>query len=336
MNPFMAFSLYVAARVFVQYLKSKKDDQTIKSSLHFLLSAMQALKLKNPLTESFLVQLDVDLEGSGLDIPTNGSRYLSSHKPQREVPLNTDAVKCVPLFEIRSSQLQGENGPEPAPTQATSLQDTDDTLYHRLPLGFTQITSNTNDLLNRPRQLFQSSSVEGEIFGNVPGLSEMDLFPDGSSGDRNHSDHPTPSTASNKGSSNTSFTSPHFDESSHTNYPATSAKTSPNTTANTAAAVFFDDPDSFAQFPLRLADLPEEIASGGMNNSFAMPASWDYSTGVPNNTGTGMKDNNLTGSNPGTGTTPMPMGDASWHEANVLEGQEWMFSNWNGVDPPQQ
>jgi hypothetical protein len=80
MNPFIAFCLYVAARVFVQYLKSRKDDATVKSSLHFLLSAMQALKSKNPLTESFLVQLDVDLEGSGLSIPTNASRYQSGEK----------------------------------------------------------------------------------------------------------------------------------------------------------------------------------------------------------------------------------------------------------------
>jgi hypothetical protein len=80
MNPFIAFCLYVAARVFVQYLKSRKDDVTVKSSLHFLLSAMQALKSKNPLTESFLVQLDVDLEGSGLSIPSNVSRYQSGEK----------------------------------------------------------------------------------------------------------------------------------------------------------------------------------------------------------------------------------------------------------------
>jgi hypothetical protein len=80
MNPFIAFCLYVAARVFVQYLKSKKDDTTVKSSLHFLLSAMQALKSKNPLTESFLVQLDVDLEGSGLSVPSNVSRYQSGGK----------------------------------------------------------------------------------------------------------------------------------------------------------------------------------------------------------------------------------------------------------------
>lgn len=75
MNPFIAFCLYVAARVFVQYLKSRPDDPTVRSSLQFLLSAMQALKGKNPLTESFLVQLDVDLEGSGLDNPHQSSKF---------------------------------------------------------------------------------------------------------------------------------------------------------------------------------------------------------------------------------------------------------------------
>jgi hypothetical protein len=69
MNPFISFCLYVAARVFVQYLKSRPEDSQIGDSLRFLLSAMNALKRKNPLTESFLVQLDVDLEGLGMRNP---------------------------------------------------------------------------------------------------------------------------------------------------------------------------------------------------------------------------------------------------------------------------
>jgi hypothetical protein len=69
MNPFISFCLYIAARVFVQYLKSRPDDSQTADSLRFLLSAMNALKRKNPLTESFLVQLDVDLEALGMRIP---------------------------------------------------------------------------------------------------------------------------------------------------------------------------------------------------------------------------------------------------------------------------
>ncbi|KAK8019894.1 hypothetical protein PG990_005032 [Apiospora arundinis] len=70
MNPFLSFCLYVAARVFVQYLKSRPEDSQVADSLRFLLAAMNALKRKNPLTESFLVQLDVDLEALGARIPS--------------------------------------------------------------------------------------------------------------------------------------------------------------------------------------------------------------------------------------------------------------------------
>jgi hypothetical protein len=66
MNPFISFCVYVAARVFVQYLKTRPKDAQMNSSLQFLLQAMQALRRKNPLTESFLVQLDLDLESAGI------------------------------------------------------------------------------------------------------------------------------------------------------------------------------------------------------------------------------------------------------------------------------
>ncbi|CAJ2513439.1 Uu.00g015580.m01.CDS01 [Anthostomella pinea] len=75
MNPFISFCLYVAARVFVQFLKSRPDDSQTADALRFLLSAMNALKRKNPLTESFLVQLDVDLEALGLRIPKLKSAF---------------------------------------------------------------------------------------------------------------------------------------------------------------------------------------------------------------------------------------------------------------------
>lgn len=69
MNPFISFCLYVSARVFVQYLKSRPEDSQTADSLRFLLSAMNALKRRNPLTESFLVQLDVDFEALAIRIP---------------------------------------------------------------------------------------------------------------------------------------------------------------------------------------------------------------------------------------------------------------------------
>ena len=75
MNPFVSFCLYVAARVYVQTFKKRPDDEEVRRSLEFLLNAMQAIRKKNALTESFLVQLSVDLEGSGLDTPLANPRY---------------------------------------------------------------------------------------------------------------------------------------------------------------------------------------------------------------------------------------------------------------------
>ena len=66
MNPFLAFSLYIAARVFVHCLKKTPDEQEISASLRFLLNAMSALKRTQPITESFLIQLNLDMQASGL------------------------------------------------------------------------------------------------------------------------------------------------------------------------------------------------------------------------------------------------------------------------------
>ncbi|KAK4212821.1 hypothetical protein QBC37DRAFT_186013 [Rhypophila decipiens] len=96
MNPFISFCLYVAARVFVQYLKSRPDDSQTADSLRFLLSAMNALKRRNPLTESFLVQLDVDLEALGLRIPKLKSafpRSADSPGPRHVMPTNCEGME---------------------------------------------------------------------------------------------------------------------------------------------------------------------------------------------------------------------------------------------------
>ena len=89
-NPFVSFCLYVAARVFVQYLKSRPDDSRTADSLRFLLTAMNALKRRNPLTESFLVQLDVDLEALGARIP----------KLKAAFPRSTNSVSSTAIFYL--------------------------------------------------------------------------------------------------------------------------------------------------------------------------------------------------------------------------------------------
>ena len=64
MNPPVSLCIYAASRVFLQYMKTRPDDTAARSSLQFIFSALGALKDKNPLAESFLVQLDVDIDGT--------------------------------------------------------------------------------------------------------------------------------------------------------------------------------------------------------------------------------------------------------------------------------
>ncbi|KAI5463029.1 fungal-specific transcription factor domain-containing protein [Mariannaea sp. PMI_226] len=117
-NPFISFCLYVSARVFVQYLKSRPDDSQTADSLRFLLSAMNALKRRNPLTESFLVQLDVDLEALALRIPklkTAFPRSTQSPGPSgnsKPVCDNPEGVQGIMAYrnECHFMKMAGDDG----------------------------------------------------------------------------------------------------------------------------------------------------------------------------------------------------------------------------------
>ncbi|KAI7098322.1 hypothetical protein KC328_g16862 [Hortaea werneckii] len=102
MNPFVSFCLYVAARVFVQYLKPRPDDVQVRSSLQFLLQAMNIIKRKNPLTESFLVQLDVDMEGAGLGSARSRNDRSTSNRspgyPQTHQAMKSTHDGCAPTY----------------------------------------------------------------------------------------------------------------------------------------------------------------------------------------------------------------------------------------------
>ncbi|KAF7118203.1 hypothetical protein CNMCM5793_007604 [Aspergillus hiratsukae] len=116
MNPFMSFCVYVAARVFVQYLQSRPDDSAARSSLQFFFSALDALKNKNPMTESFLVQLDVDIEGTAFrDI----RRPMSEAQPDK-LPgfVNGQCTSMVPIHnDFQSASLPSRQRPTPAQAQ---------------------------------------------------------------------------------------------------------------------------------------------------------------------------------------------------------------------------
>jgi hypothetical protein len=75
MNPFLPFCIFVATRVFVQHVKRRPNDHDTASSVRFLLSAMTVLQAMNPLAASLLVQLDVELVGTGLEAHPDDARY---------------------------------------------------------------------------------------------------------------------------------------------------------------------------------------------------------------------------------------------------------------------
>lgn len=132
MNPFISFCLYVSARVFVQYLKSRPDDSQTADSLRFLLTAMNALKRRNPLTESFLVQLDVDLEALGVRIPKLRSAF----------PRSSDSVSLTtsPLHTPSPHKpVRLANGTSRGRLEL-SLEDSQHKLVTAL-LGITEITA---------------------------------------------------------------------------------------------------------------------------------------------------------------------------------------------------
>ncbi|KAJ6171067.1 hypothetical protein N7470_000134, partial [Penicillium chermesinum] len=109
LNPFMSFCLYIAARVFVQYLKARPDDSSVFSSLQFVVGALNAMKVKNPLTESFLVQLDVDLEGVGIKA-INPSKFNVAYALNAKKAFPPDPVECPPIFSMVAQNGRGLDG----------------------------------------------------------------------------------------------------------------------------------------------------------------------------------------------------------------------------------
>ncbi|KAI9819894.1 MAG: hypothetical protein M1827_006464 [Pycnora praestabilis] len=226
MNPFLSFCLYVAARVFVQYIKSRPEDQQARATFQFLLTAMQALKRGNPLTESFLVQLDVDLEGTGLDDPNTNSKFgFSLKKGVAEVPIHN----CSGILDWNGQQNNVPTWAESSNGSPRSVDHSETTYRPFFPYAPHDDVRQT--LPNRQKPTVHGVQLQGVTLGRGTGdlypngdpqqnlYSDMDTSPDNRVDDLHHStdtSHTSPSMGSNKGSSShTSFTPPHMDDSQH-------------------------------------------------------------------------------------------------------------------------
>ncbi|KAF2761978.1 hypothetical protein EJ05DRAFT_507580 [Pseudovirgaria hyperparasitica] len=307
MNPFISFSVYVAARVFVQYLKTRPNDQQMISSLQFLMSAMQVLKRRNPLTESFMVQLDLDLEDAGIP----GLRTSVESSENGKTPPSVDKARCSPIVVIGEQQSQsttlersdggstGDLATEPGlsmPTQSTTFT------------GNTPISSRPS---LPPSAFYEDIESKGALRGiivpvmdsNTP-EGEMDTSPDTSG------DQPTPSTSNSRhgSSSHTSFTPPRQDDTtSHTHHYHSAHN--PLTSNNQSSA------GSSNSQSIHSADFFPASSGGyaGMNSYYPVQPSMP-SLGLSG-------DWDIANAN---------LSDSAWSQ--MLEG---MGMNWDGVGPSE-
>ncbi|KAJ5570163.1 uncharacterized protein N7459_009593 [Penicillium hispanicum] len=302
LNPFMSFCLYISARVFVQYLKSRPDDSTVYSSLQFVVGALNAMKAKNPLTESFLIQLDVDLEGTGIR-GVHNSKSGSAHVIQAMNAYRNDDLECMPLYSVSETQAQAQQ----SESNNGASQDGAKIWSGRSQPGM------TTSLPSRNRD---SSTIDSDRSGQNGGANayfphtmqppgshsdtngqsgiveiDMDYSPDFGLGGNLPSDHPTPSTLNS--SSNTSYSMSGLDNPSPGRKQQKSSSIHPG--SGPVAAAAFEQAQSVHISPAntespRVPDMmampghiypgnsDSPLAATGPPNAFSMPAGWDLST----------------------------------------------------------
>ncbi|KKZ68457.1 hypothetical protein EMCG_05916 [[Emmonsia] crescens] len=199
-NPFVAFCLYLACRVFVLYLKCRPEDGSAHSSLQFLLTAMNILKHKNPLTESFLMQLDADLEGINFDSKSRTSKPSFGVRYGEKVLRASDY--CISL-KTRFQQ-DARSPPESLPKSSSYEHMTTplSSLPNRSkpPVGSTSTAGNDNHTHGANVGSFTVPTDTNFIKSMI---MEMDVSEASSTSDRQYlsSDHPTPCTNQSSNSS---------------------------------------------------------------------------------------------------------------------------------------
>ena len=250
MNPFISFCLYVSARVFVQYLKSRPDDSQTADSLRFLLSAMNALKRRNPLTESFLVQLDVDLESLSLRIPKLRNEFMRMGDGDNN-PMN--------------SAGDGPKAPCGNPKGVQGIMAYRDQSYYTGPQGDEGNALNGPSLDTTNSTGFNSQSwlsAEQSMSGLTPSSGGGGLFEKGGTGSNQQGTNGSPVEGQSSGptpNSSSDTRNQHLAPGQANNSDRNSFNASPispqqnlmgaNELGNTSTANFFSEPGDFSGQP---------------------------------------------------------------------------------------
>ncbi|KAJ5606171.1 hypothetical protein N7510_008952 [Penicillium lagena] len=322
LNPFMSFCLYISARVFVQYLKSRPDDSTVQSSLQFVVGALNAMKSKNPLTESFLVQLDVDLEGTGIRAVNPRFAESAKHAAQIMQSFCSDSAGPFPGTFVPDQPTQPDfqqEGSHPTTSQHPAHNGMSTSLPSRHK---DSMSLHPEERAHEVRRVFPRVTQPGPDFATGMILDmDVDLSPDFGSSDKNNppSDHPTPSTMNS--SSNTSYSMTGTESNSpgkkqqklNSNYASQGPTTTSSDTSN-SVHISPTGTESSSQVPNNLNPLAGQMypgttegsmGSSGVASAFSMPSGWNM---PPNPDADG--DSNL---DFGTVLT-----EAQW--ANILNG----------------
>ncbi|OJD12215.1 hypothetical protein AJ78_07156 [Emergomyces pasteurianus Ep9510] len=285
-NPFIAFCLYVACRVFLQYLKCRPEDGSAHSSLQFLLAAMNVLKEKNPLTESFLYQLDADLESSGINNISKPSKFTSGSR------CNENALRTSEYCTSLKTAFQPDvrQPPESMPRSSSYEQVT-------IPLSSLPNRSKPlagivgNDSQNHVANVGSFTvPTDSNLINSM--IMEMDVSEASTTSDRQYlsSDHPTPCTNQ---SSNSSISPRNIDQPSppvqqqqqqqqqqrkHTSIPNTNTYI-----ADLPTSQFEPNLDNSTQTAYANYFTPSNPPPNtpGFENPYAFPAGWNTTSGQP-------------------------------------------------------
>ncbi|KAA6406978.1 MAG: Fungal specific transcription factor [Lasallia pustulata] len=306
-HPFMVYCVYVAARVLVQHQRTRPDDQASQSSLQFLVSVMRALKRKHPLAQSFLAQLDCDIQSG--DIRTSSTQSEFSLNPCRfaeivgggKCPMPYDGDVRKPANQASDdlprghfhvmAQSMGGNGQESRQPTVSSI-------------NLATREQRTPQQRNPFRQTSQTQIQQCEWAVEIPHEPSdgplLQRFETGMSSDQQtiNSNQPTPNT-SHHSSSNTSYSSPHLADDAN-----------PNCNLNGSAdshPAFFGGDSSFAGFTP-----PED------HSQYSLPGPAKADAGVGGYEP--WRSNPVVGT-PSAGTGLSPLGEGEWTQ--IMEGMGW-------------
>ncbi|KAL8825566.1 MAG: hypothetical protein Q9170_007746 [Blastenia crenularia] len=321
MNPFIAFCLYVAARVFIHILKKNPNETDIRSSLEFLLAAMQQFKRTNPLSESFLIQLGLDLQGTGMDFLLQNPAHSSTTLAKLElINKHESHVTCSPIVDIRDAKKHMhlyQGGPRLPKSHIGMNHYVADAGKTSSPRS-TQYSMQSFELPSResPRQKpgvlgnldgrmpeFLHKASNGEPFGggfpgSAAGLGNMDTSYDTDMSGGQNSSRPSPENSS----TNTSY-SPH---SQNTDISSTNPKPTAYQPADPTAGTpkFFNFTNADGNF---VSAMPSQPQPGNADFDISSSSSWNFDTAAasPSNFTTGLT----------------PAADGEWNQ--ILDNMNW-------------